>query len=138
VAAEAVSLLEDVDVEDWPVKEPKPHPATDVELQGAMVGIVVALGVGLNMEQSVTNVSEEGVSVLQKSVDCRRARRGWLVRQQCRRRATINHLKWRGAQGGVEGGVVAVFGPWEPVKPSSGMITCDVAQVHGNRFVDHL
>jgi hypothetical protein len=107
VETEAVSLLEDVDVEDimdahpvqqvktigdiahtfqhlewpsvawaqlaprpgdqglsWPVKEPKPHPATDVELQGVMVGIVVALGVGLNLEQLVTNVSEEGVPVL--------------------------------------------------------------------------
>lgn len=48
----------------WPVKEPKPHLVTDVELQGAMVGIVVALGVGLSLEQSVMNVDEEGVPVL--------------------------------------------------------------------------
>jgi len=98
-----------------PVEEAKPHPVTDAELQGAMVCIVVALGVGLGLEESVTDVGEEGVAVLQKSIYRRRARRGWRVRQQCRRRTTINHLERCGAQGGVESGVVAVFGLRKPL-----------------------
>lgn len=36
----------------------------------------------------------------------------------------------------MEGSVVAEFGPWETIKPSSGMITCDATQAHDDRFVD--
>jgi hypothetical protein len=38
----------------------------------------------------------------------------------------------------VEGGVVAVFRPREPVDPRTGSIACDAAQVHSEHLVDHL
>jgi len=61
------------------MEEPKQHPVADVELQGTVVAIVVALGVGLSLEKAVADIGEEGVSVLQKSVHRSRARRGRLI-----------------------------------------------------------
>jgi len=38
----------------------------------------------------------------------------------------------------VEGRVVAVLRPGEPVHPSSRSITCNTTQVHGDNLIDHL
>jgi hypothetical protein len=38
----------------------------------------------------------------------------------------------------VEGGVVEILRPWQPVDPSTRPITCDTSKIHSNHLVDHL
>jgi hypothetical protein len=56
------------------MEEPEPHPILDGELQWAVAGVVVSLGVGLSLEQPVANVGKEGIPVLKKGVHRGRAR----------------------------------------------------------------
>jgi hypothetical protein len=48
----------------WAMQEPELDPVVDVELQWLMINNIVALGIGLSLQEAVTDVSKEGVVVL--------------------------------------------------------------------------
>lgn len=121
-----------------PVQKTEPYPVTDLELQRSMMSIIVALGVGLSLEQSIPDVGEKRVPILQELVDSRSASRAWLIWHQRWRWPTIDDLERRYTERGVESGIVAILCPWKPLEPSPGLITCNAVQVHGDRFIDRL
>jgi hypothetical protein len=84
------------------------------------------------------HVGEEGIAVHEHVVDRSSARRCWFIGYHRWRRATIHHLKRGGTQGGVEAGVVAVFGPREPLQPRPRPVAGDASQVHSDCSVDSL
>jgi hypothetical protein len=45
------------------MKETQPHPVTDVELEVAMVGIIVSLGILLQLEEAITDLDDEVVAI---------------------------------------------------------------------------
>jgi hypothetical protein len=51
------------------------HLVVDVVLELSMLGVVVLLGVGLSLEQTVPYLSEESVTVSEESIHCLRGRR---------------------------------------------------------------
>jgi hypothetical protein len=44
-------------------KETQPHLVTDVELEVAMVGIIVSLGILLQLEEAITDLDDEVVAI---------------------------------------------------------------------------
>jgi homoserine dehydrogenase len=50
------------------MKKTEPDPSADIELQGAMMHVVVVFGIGLRLEETIANVGKEGVTVLQQYV----------------------------------------------------------------------
>ena len=58
--------------------------------------------------------------------------------KKCRGRATVDHLEWSRAQCGLEGGVVAILGPRQPIQPHTRTVAGDAAQIHGDRLVHRL
>ena len=51
------------------MKDAEPHPIAHCKLQGAMVAIVVALGIFLGLEKAFAHLSQEGITILEKRVD---------------------------------------------------------------------
>lgn len=83
----------------WPMQQPKPYPITNCDVKIPMVGIVESLGILLCLKESVTNIDDEGIAILQQFIHRGRARRGWLIRYQGRRWLPINHLERHGLKG---------------------------------------
>ena len=51
------------------MKDVEPHPITHCKLQGAMVAVIVALGILLGLEKAFAHLSQEGVVILEKRID---------------------------------------------------------------------
>jgi hypothetical protein len=49
-----------------------------------------------------------------------------------------DHAEWKGVNGGLEGGVVTVLCPSEPLQPLPRPIADEVAQIHDDDLVDSL
>ena len=84
------------------------------------MNIIVAFRVLLGLEKTLPNIGEEHITVLEQGVDGVGASSPCSIRKQGRRRTTIDHLKRRGAQGGVVGSTVAILRPGQPIKPGAG------------------
>jgi hypothetical protein len=83
-------------------------------------------------------LSKDLVTVAEESVGSFHPGHPRSVRQEWQRGTTVDHLKWSGTQGGVEGGVVAVLRLGQPVHPRTGVVSCNTLQIHGNNLVYHL
>ena len=85
-----------------PVEQAQVNPISDRKLYVAVPGIVVPLRQLLRLEKALMHLGQDHVPVSEK----RRGGLGMgqprLIRQDGRRRATVDHLEWRGAQGRVE------------------------------------
>ena len=51
------------------MKNAEPHPIPHRKLQGAMVAVVVALGIFLGLEKAFAHLIQEGVTILEKRID---------------------------------------------------------------------
>ena len=76
------------------MKDAEPHPIAHCKLQGAMVAVVVSLGIFLGLEKAFAHLSQEGVTILEKCVDSVGARCTCSIGDQGRRRPAIHNLKW--------------------------------------------
>ena len=54
------------------------------------------------------------------------------------RRTPIYHLKWRGLQRRVVGGIVTILSPRQLIQPLTRAISRDATQIHGDGLVDNL
>ena len=108
----------------WHVKQVKPDPITHRKLQLTVVGVVVVLGVLSGLENTLADVREEGVVVVEQRVDCLCLGRVGGMWQQRQRGPTVDDLEWCRTECRVEGGVVEVLRLGEPVDPGSQTISC--------------
>jgi hypothetical protein len=86
-----------------------------------MLCIVVRLGIGLRLEEAVTDLRQEEIMLTEHVVDglcASRAHYKWSNHGQF---PTVDHLKRRHTLGGVEGHVVAVLHPWKQSTPRCGV-----------------
>jgi hypothetical protein len=100
--------------------------------------IILPLHEFLRVQQTVTDVSQKSVPVKQLPIQSLNPCRPWLVWNQCRRITAIHNMKRRGAQGGLEIGVVAVLSPSQPPQPSLWPITSKTTQVYPQNPVGYL
>jgi hypothetical protein len=103
-----------------------------------MVGIVVVLGVLLCLEKTLADVGDEGVAVVEQCVDRLRMGCAGGMWEQRWRGLTVDDLEGRCAECRVEGGVVAVLRPGEPVDPGSWTVSHGAPLVHDQHLVDDL
>jgi hypothetical protein len=94
------------------VEQKEPDPVPDTELQSAVMSVVVLASVLLRLEQPGTDFCDELVAAREQGIYGVGLSSALLIRQQGRRSPTIDHLKWRCAEGGVERRVVAELRPW--------------------------
>jgi hypothetical protein len=109
-----------------------------LELHIAMTCIIIPLGQLLGLQKTLANLCQDLIPGSKKSISSFSTRRPWRVGQQRWRRPTIDDLEGSGTQGGVEGGIIAILRPREPVHPCTRAIARHTAQVHGDHFVDYL
>lgn len=99
------------------------------------MGGLVFLGQLLGLEKTLAHLAEDLNPGAEKVAGYLGPSRPGHERQHRWRGAPVDHLKGRGAQGGVIGSVVAVLRPRQPIHPSTGTINC---QIHSNHLVNHL
>jgi hypothetical protein len=107
------------------VEEAQPHLVAHCKLQVAMVGVVVASGDLLHLEKAFPDLRQELVMLTEEVVDGIQAGCAHHARQQRWRRPPIHNLERCSTQGGVEGGVVAVLHPPEPIHPCARPVPGD-------------
>jgi hypothetical protein len=64
----------------WPMEQPEKDPIAHSELQRAMTTIIVALGILLSLEKTLTHILQKRIPVMKKSVDRVRRCRAFCVR----------------------------------------------------------
>jgi hypothetical protein len=77
------------------VKQTQQHPVSDGELQSAMVSVVEAASILLRLKEPAAHFLQEFIAVAQEGVHSISVGLPRNIRQQVRRRATVNHLERR-------------------------------------------
>ena len=112
------------------VEQAQPYPISEGKLPVAVGCVVVFLGQLLCLEKPFPNLREHLVALPKKAVHHVRSGRPGRVGQDGRGWPAVDHLKRCGAQCRVEGGIVAVLRPGQPVHPRSRPVTCDTPKIH--------
>jgi hypothetical protein len=90
------------------------------------------------MEKAVADLCQEGVSVLKLLVERLHVCGASLVRQRSWRVTPVDHPERCRLKSSMVGGVVAIFGPWEPPKPTLRSVAGETAQVDAQNPISDL
>jgi hypothetical protein len=120
------------------MEEAQPNPRTDVELHAPVVGVVVLLRELLGLNEALTNLGEDIITAAEKGVRSLRTCCPRPVGQDGWQGMTVHHLEWRRAKGGVEGGIVTILRPRQPVDPSARAVPYNTTQIYCDYLIDHL
>jgi hypothetical protein len=80
-----------------------------------MVGVIKLLVALLCLEEMIPNFTDELITILDENVHGLHTNFSWLIGVHCRWISTIYHLKWRITKRCLEGSVIAVFCPRQPL-----------------------
>ena len=120
------------------VMKTQPGPITNLHGNVTMPFIIVLLHGDLGGEETIPDLLQKHVPLLELLVQGSDAGHSWLIRGHGRRGATIDDLKRCRPQRCLVRRVVAEFRPGKPAKPRTRPIARQTAKVHAQDAVGHL
>jgi len=116
----------------------EPRPIAHLQDHVAVPLIVVVLHVILSIEQSLSDLLQESITVLKLPVQRHDSRHARLVGGHGRRWPAVDDLEWCCPQGRLERGVIDKLCPGQPAEPTARPIASQAAEVDAQDAVGHL
>lgn len=120
------------------MQELDPHPITDTERHGRVLGVVEQLGLLLSLKKTCSCLLQKLIPFPEHLVHCGRTCIAFFVCHHHRRVTPIDELEQRRSQCRVIRRVKAELSPWQPAKPLLWSIPSETTEVYNDYLVRRL